>query len=108
MRKGIKAVFCHPFTILTLSFVIPYLVASFIAGMLVLAGDDHPWQGISTEEERREREHHFDQEADSVGHKTGITYGLSGLAVGVLMVGIRKALAERRTKKSRSTPDEAP
>lgn len=87
MRKGIKTFFCHPCMILFWSFVLPYCVASFIAGILVLVGDDHPWQGISTEEQRRAIEQHFAIEADRVGHQAGLKYGGIGLISALWVLG---------------------
>lgn len=92
MRTGISKWFCHPLMILLLSFVIPYFVASFIAGMLVLSGDDHPWQGISTEKERREIERHYEQEADRVGHQAGLKYGAIGLISALVVLGGSRVL----------------
>lgn len=105
MRKGIKTFFCHPKMIIICSFVIPYFMASFISGMLILAGNDHPLQGVQTEKEADAIQKQYEQEADKTGHQEGLKYGSFGVILALCLLGGTKIIRAMQSK-SKKTDEE--
>lgn len=93
--------------ILAVFFCVPYFLNLFLVLVRVEMENDHPYQGVHSDQEAAQRDQEQKKILDGELSKVGYQWGYAGLGCGLALVAFDVARTRRKSKKITSAETEA-